>query len=140
MEFLNRPNGGVEVEIVYAMTELWFAVTLTFSAETILNMTSLEDLYWAIPHRLLALPWWIASLATLAGLILYRQQNRWCAPLRWFGAFISAAIWFTMLQKGIAASGGLLGSLGFYFFGAVWQPRIMMSAWRRWSVAWHYDA
>lgn len=138
LRFLNRPYGGVEVEIIYGLSELWFAMVFTLSAQALLNMTTTESLYQLIPHRIVAVPWWLSSMATLSGLILFSFGNRWCAPLRWFGALISAWIWSVMFARGLVETGGALGSLSFYFFGAVWQIRIMMSAWSRWGGAWHW--
>jgi hypothetical protein len=138
LRFLERPNGGVEVELIYGLSELWFAIIYTLSAQVVLNMTTTEDLYWSVPHYLLAIPWWISSAATLIGLMLYLKHNKWCAPLRWLGAFVSAWVWSVMLARGAVVSSGALGSLAFYFFGAIWQIRIMMSAWRRWGRAWNW--
>jgi hypothetical protein len=139
LQFLDRPNGGVEVETIYCLSELWFALIFTLSAQVVLNMSTTEGLYWAIPHYVIAIPWWLSSAATLIGLVLYLRGNKWCAPLRWFGAFVSAWIWSMMFARGAVETGGALGTLAFYFFGAVWQIRIMMSAWRRWG-AWRLHA
>lgn len=140
LKFLDRPNGGIEVEIIYGSVELWFAIIFSVTSQAVANMVTTEDLYWSIPHYVLAAPWWLSSVATLIGLLLYVRGNRWCAPLRWLGALLSSWIWSMMLARGAVASGGALGSLAFYFFGAVWQVRIMMSAWRRWGGAWHWYA
>ncbi len=134
--FLRRPNGGMEVEIIYAAVELWFAGVIMASAQSIANLTTLEDLFWSVPHRWLAAPWLASSLFTIIGLWLYWQGNKWCATLRSVGAFISAWIWFVMLLRGVHATDGLLPTLGFYFFGAVWQPRIMLTAWYRQRALW----
>jgi hypothetical protein len=138
LRFLDRPNGGVEVEMIYGLSELWFAIIYTLSAQVVLNMTTTEGLYWEIPHYVLAVPWWLSSMATLSGLVLFYLGNRWCSPLRWLGALVSAWIWSVMFARGLVETGGALGTLSFYFFGAVWQIRIMMSAWSRWSMAWHW--
>lgn len=140
LRFLDRPNGGVEVELLFGLSELWFAFIFTISAQVVLNMSTTEDLYWSVPHYVIAIPWWGSSLATLTGLVLYCFGNRWCAPLRWLGAFASAWIWSVMCMRGSIETSGALGSLAFYFLGAVWQIRIMMSAWRRWRGAWHWYA
>ena len=140
LNFLDRPYGGIEVETIYGLSELWFAVIFTISSQAVLNMTTTEKLYGFIPHYIIAIPWWLSSIATLSGLILFYYGNRWCAPLRWLGAFVSSWIWSAMLARGAVESGGALGTLAFYFFGAVWQIRIMMSAWRRWRGSWHWYA
>ena len=130
--FLDRPDGGMEVEMLYAAAELWFAISITRSEISMLNMTSLESLVDTVPHYYVAGPWWIASLLTFTGLVLYWLWNHpLCAALRWAGAFVSACLWFAMTWRATAEAGADLPSLAFYALGAAWQPRIMYSAFRR---------
>jgi len=91
-EFLDRPNGGVEVELFIAGVELWFAVALMSTAQTMWNMTTLREFYWIVPHYIIALPWLASSAITICGLLLYRWGNRWASPVRLIGAHISFII------------------------------------------------
>lgn len=129
--FLDRPNGGIEVELFIAVVELWFAVALTVTAQTMWNMTTLREFYWVVPHYVMALPWLISSAATIGGLMLYRWGNKWASPIRLIGAHVSFVVWFVMFFTGLFASNGALGTLSFYFFSMIWQIRIMVSAKRR---------
>lgn len=127
--FFNRPNGGLEVELICAIIETWFAIAVTWSAVPILETKTIEDLFWRVPHYYVAIPWWFAGLTSGLGLWLYRTNHPACARLRWWGAILSATLWGAMFIRGIHSPGNLVTICS--FFGAVWQPRIMYSAWRR---------
>lgn len=130
--FIDRPNGGMEVEMIYGAVEFWWALVITLYPVAILHTTTIEDLFWTVPHYYVAIPWWIAALLTWFGLWLYHEDKPICAWFRWSGAFVSAALWFVMFFRGalIVPDTPWL-TLSFYFFGAAWQPRIMYSAHRR---------
>jgi len=136
-KFLDRPNGGVEVEILYAISEIWFGITILLTPVTLLNMISLRELYWLVPHYIMCIPWLFAGTLTISGLLLYRKGYTVCAPMRLLGSYISTGLWFLMLGEGVFEAGAALGSLAFYFFGCVWQVRIMISAKRRLRAGWN---
>lgn len=137
--FLDRPNGGMEVEIIYAGIELFVAGVLMLSGQSVLNVSPFKDLYWYVPHYELAIMWMCSGCLTYSGLLLYRRGNIWCAPLRWFGAFLSAGLWFWVLRVVVGdtpfdiTQAIVTGVAG---FGAIWQFRIMTSAWRRQKRHW----
>lgn len=136
--FLDRPKGGLEFEAWYGVAALWFAFVFTLTPDAVKNLRTTEDLVWVIPHHVLAIPWWISSICTLVGLLLFVFKNRWCAPLRWVGAFMATFIWAVMFSRALMETGGALPTLIFYFIGMVWSPRVMMSSWGRWRRAWDH--
>jgi hypothetical protein len=133
-EFIDRPLGGIEVEIVYALAEVWFAVTLFWSVSASLNVTTLTDLPWYIPFQVISIPFWLSSSLTISGLILARAGNRICSPLRFSGAFVASMIWSWMFYKDLIVIKGNSGDTAFYFLGFIWQIRIMISAIRRGKI------
>lgn len=122
----------MEVEVIYAAVELWFAIAFALSALSVRHTATIEDLFWKVPHYYVALPWAIASMATISGLVLYYFDIPICARFRWVGSVISAGLWFVMFTRGAFwVQEPPYTTIAFYFFGAIWQPRIMYSAYRR---------
>jgi hypothetical protein len=131
--FMDRPLGGMEVEIIYAGIEFIVGISILSHGQAVLDTGPFVWFYWELNYILLGCLWLMSSLLTYVGLLLFAMDNKWCAPLRFLGGFMSAWLWFwvfTHVSTDLDRITTIVaaGSSG---FGALWQFRIIISAWRR---------
>jgi hypothetical protein len=134
-EFLDRPRGGMELEICFAFAEVWFGSTLIISPGglALWNTAALQDFYGVKGAQAVGVPWLLAGSFTFVGLCYYRMGKPVCALLRFIGAFLSCWLWGWLAIVSGAIVVGLLPALGLYVAGFIAGIRIMFSAWRRWQ-------
>lgn len=132
--FFARPYGGMEVEIMIAIAELWQAVALVAASQTMWNTRALQDfVYWGISAWLVAVPFTVASLLSLVGIVLFFRRNPACAPLRLYGSCLSSIIWSWLFFKTGFVLSWELGYVGTCFLFSIWSIRVMIAAKQRWQ-------
>lgn len=132
-EFLSRPRGGLEVEMLYSCIELGTGITLLFDPEALITTPSMLVLYWIIPHYGVGFIFIFSALLTIIGLVVYRAGNNLCIWLRFFGALFSWCIWAWIFLMHLLVIGFAVNPLVTYLSlgGAIWQFRVMVGAQRR---------
>jgi hypothetical protein len=140
--FIDRPRGGLEVEMVYAGIELCVAVLILINGQEILDTPSFQIFYWKLSYVYVGIAWLVSAVLTYFGLILFWTRHKLCAVFRFLGALFSATVWFWVFWNVSTTYDRMTTAIvtGVSVFGIIWQYRIMISALsrqRRYWIEWH---
>ncbi len=129
IEFLRRPQGGMEWEASYAVAEIWYGMTLIISPFSVWNSQALQNLYGWFPTWLLGIPFVTAGILTTVGFILFYFNDHRSSIVRFLSGSISMIIWGWIALTSYLIIDGSLPALGLYVMGAVMGFRVMLGSW-----------
>jgi hypothetical protein len=128
-QFLMRRNGGIEVELLIAATEIWWGLALILWPIGLAQSQGLHDFYTAgLESWKLALPWLIAGSLNIIGFVLFILRRRSCAIFRFAGSTLSTFIWFAVFIKTGIILDWSPPFNGIYFFFSVWSIRLIVAS------------
>ncbi len=133
---LNRPHGGMEVEMIISATEIAQALMLFVGPQTLWQTRAFQDfVYWGVPAWIIGIPWAAAGIVSWVGIVFsLNGKVPECAPMRWMGAFLSTILWgWVAIKTGAVADWSIVYVFICLLF-SLWSIRSSVSAWRRWGL------
>lgn len=128
-QFLMRRNGGIEVELLIALAEVWWGVSLVRNPIGLAQSQGLHDFYaagWDANH--LAVPWLLAGCLTIVGFVLLILRHRSSSILRFLGSTLGAFIWTMVFVKTGIVLDWSAPFNGIYFLFSAWSVRLIFAS------------
>jgi hypothetical protein len=132
LRFLTRRFGGLEAELMIAICEIWWGLSLILDPLSLEQTRGLSDFFWSGWSSFpIGSVWVTVAVINILGIVLFFLERPECAWVRFFGSFFSSWIWSSMFIKTGLTISWFLPASGVYIIFGLWSARLMFAAFMR---------